>query len=282
MIKALHLIETGYFKLDGGAMFGVVPKSMWSKQQPPDENNLCSWALRCLLIETSDQCILVDTGMGKKQDSKFRSFFHPHGHETLLGSLETKGFSPEDITDVLLTHLHFDHCGGAVMALPSGELVPTFPNANYWSNYRHWEWAINPNEREKASFLKENFVPLMEHGLLHFIENDKSTHEWLPGIDIRFVYGHTEAMMLPEIDFENRKFIYCADLFPSSFHIPMPYIMSYDVRPLVTLQEKEIILNQAAEHEHVLVFEHDPFTKAATVRRDERNRIVLDKVIDIN
>lgn len=282
MIKALHIIETGYFKLDGGAMFGVVPKSMWSKQQPADENNMCRWALRCLLIETDEKKILVDTGMGNKQDEKFRSFFHPHGQENLLDSLKDRGFEPEEITDVLLTHLHFDHCGGAVSRNEHDQLVPTFPNAAYWSNHRHWEWAMNPNDREKASFLKENFVPLMDHGVLHFIENDKSTLEWLPGIDIRFVYGHTEAMMLPEIDFENRVYVYCADLFPSSFHIPMPYVMSYDVRPLVTLQEKDIILQQAVEHEHVLVFEHDPAIKAATVKRDERGRIVLDKVIDMH
>jgi len=282
MIKALHIIETGYFKLDGGAMFGVVPKSMWSKQQPADENNMCRWALRCLLIETDEKRILVDTGMGNKQDEKFRSFFHPHGQENLLDSLKVRGFEPEEITDVLLTHLHFDHCGGAVSRNEHDQLVPTFPNAAYWSNHRHWEWAMNPNDREKASFLKENFVPLMEHGVLHFIENDKSTLEWLPGIDIRFVYGHTEAMMLPEIDFENRLYVYCADLFPSSFHIPMPYVMSYDVRPLVTLQEKEIVLQQAVEHEHVLVFEHDPAITAATVKRDDRGRIILDKVIDLH
>ena len=282
MIKALHIIETGYFKLDGGAMFGVVPKSMWSKQQPADENNMCRWALRCLLIETDEKRILVDTGMGNKQDEKFRSFFHPHGQENLLDSLKVRGFEPEEITDVLLTHLHFDHCGGAVSRNEHDQLVPTFPNAAYWSNHRHWEWAMNPNDREKASFLKENFVPLMEHGVLHFIENDKSTLEWLPGIDIRFVYGHTEAMMLPEIDFENRVYVYCADLFPSSFHIPMPYVMSYDVRPLVTLQEKENVLQQAVDHEHVLVFEHDPAIKAATVKRDDRGRIILDKVIDLH
>ena len=282
MIKALHIIETGYFKLDGGAMFGVVPKSMWSKQQPADENNMCRWALRCLLIETDEKRILVDTGMGNKQDEKFRSFFHPHGQENLLDSLKVRGFEPEEITDVLLTHLHFDHCGGAVSRNEHDQLVPTFPNAAYWSNHRHWEWAMNPNDREKASFLKENFVPLMEHGVLHFIENHKSTLEWLPGIDIRFVYGHTEAMMLPEIDFENRVYVYCADLFPSSFHIPMPYVMSYDVRPLVTLQEKENVLQQAVDHEHVLVFEHDPAIKAATVKRDDRGRIILDKVIDLH
>lgn len=282
MIKAIHKISCGYFKLDGGAMFGVVPKTMWEKQNPPDSNNMCTWALRCLLIETEERRILVDTGMGHKQDEKFRSFFHPHGDQSILASLEMKGFQAADITDVFLTHLHFDHCGGAVMRSAQGELLPTFPNARYWSNPRHWEWALNPNERERASFLKENFVPLMDHGVLHFIENDKATLEWLPGIDIRFVNGHTEAMMLPEINFENRTYIYCADLFPSSFHVPMPYIMSYDVRPLVTLQEKEIVLNQAVDNEHVLVFEHDPFIDAATVKRDEKGKIRIDKSVELS
>ncbi|MBK8955455.1 MAG: MBL fold metallo-hydrolase [Saprospiraceae bacterium] len=281
MIKALYKINCGYFKLDGGAMFGVVPKTMWAKQNPPDENNMCTWALRCLLIQTEDSLILVDTGMGDKQDEKFRSFFYPHGQQSLLTSIEGKGFAAGDITDVFLTHLHFDHCGGAVIRNEKNELIPTFPNAKYWSNPRHWEWAMNPNDRERASFLKENFVPLLDHGVLHFIENDKATLEWRPGIDIRFVNGHTEAMMLPEINFENRTYIYCADLFPSSFHVPMPYIMSYDVRPLVTLQEKEIVLNQAADNEHVLVFEHDPFVDAATVKRNERGKIIIDRTIEL-
>lgn len=279
MIKSIHCIESGLFKLDGGAMFGVVPKSMWKKLNPPDENNLCTWALRCLLIETEDRLILVDTGMGDKQDERFRSHFHPHGEYTLKESIRRKGYKFEDITDVLLTHLHFDHCGAAVEKNSKGELVPAFPNARYWSNERHWDWAMNPNDREKASFLKENFVPLLDHQVLHFVDNDKSSLEWLPGISLRFVNGHTEAMMLVQMDFNSNRYVFCADLFPSSFHIPMPYIMSYDIRPLVTLQEKEIILNQAVEHGHILIFEHDPKIQAAILGRDDRGRITIDKPI---
>lgn len=281
MIKTIRCIPSGNFKLDGGAMFGVVPKTMWSKLNPPDAQNLCTWALRCLYIETDDRKILVDTGMGTKQDEKFRSYFHPHGNQSLLGSLEVEGIAASDITDVLLTHLHFDHCGGAVHKTEKGELVPAFPNARYWTNERHWEWALNPNERERASFLKENFIPLQQHQVLHFVGSDKESLEWLPGIHLRFAYGHTEAMMLPEIEFENRTYIYGADLFPSSFHVPMPYIMAYDVRPLVTLQEKELVLNHAADHEHVLIYEHDPFISASTVIRDEKGRIQVGKSIEI-
>ncbi|MGB4970928.1 MAG: MBL fold metallo-hydrolase [Saprospiraceae bacterium] len=280
MIKSIQTIETGYFKLDGGAMFGVIPKSMWVKLNPPDEQNMCTWSMRCLLIETDEKKILVDCGMGEKQDSKFRSFFHPHGNASLIKSLEERAFEAEDITDVFLTHLHFDHCGGAVKRLENGSMVPAFPNANYWSNERHWDWAMNPNERERGSFLKENFVPLLDAGVLHFIESDKAYVEWLPGIVIRYSFGHTEAMMTLEIEFNNQKYIYCADLLPSSFHIGMPYIMAYDVRPLVSLQEKEFLLKQAADHQHILIFEHDPNTSAATVKYDDRGRIVFDKKID--
>lgn len=281
MIKAIHSIETGLFKLDGGAMFGVVPKSMWKKLNPPDDNNLCTWAMRCLLIETEDRLILVDTGMGDKQDERFKSFFHPHGDMSLSDSLRLKGFQTGDITDVLLTHLHFDHCGAAVEYNDSGELVPGFPNARYWSNERHWDWAMNPNEREKASFLKENFVPLLDHRVLQFVDSDKSTLEWLPGINLRFVNGHTEAMMLVQVELDGNRYIYCADLFPSSHHVAMPYIMAYDVRPLVTLQEKEIILNQAVEQRHILIFEHDPKIEAAVLKRDDKGRIVVDKAVTI-
>ncbi|MBP8724737.1 MAG: MBL fold metallo-hydrolase [Saprospiraceae bacterium] len=280
MIEALQFVETGYLKLDGGAMFGVVPKTIWEKLNPPDNQNLCTWSMRCLLISTNDRKILVDTGMGDKQDVKFRSFFHPHGG-SLDDALQNLEVSPEAITDVLLTHLHFDHCGGAVIRDAKGQLVPAFPNARYWSNERHWDWACKPNDRERASFLRENFIPLQDHGVLHFIENDKATTEWLPGINLRFLYGHTEAMMIPEIDFENRKYIYCADLIPSSHHIGMPYIMSYDVRPLVTLQEKDIVLQQAADHEHVLLFEHDPNVRTLTVVRNEQGRIVAGRQVNL-
>ncbi len=273
----LHFIETGFLKLDGGAMFGIVPKRLWSKLNPADENNLCTWAMRCLLLDAGDRKILVDTGMGHKQDAKFRSIFEPHGDDSLLGSLEKIGLHPGDITDVLLTHLHFDHVGGAVVRTEGGELKPAFPNAIYWSNRIHYNWAMNPNEREAASFLKENFVPLAEAGCLQFIEPAASEEdvEWLPGIRLRFVYGHTEAMMLPIVEAEGKTFVYCADLMPSSFHIGVPYIMAYDLRPLETLKEKKRVLEDAVREGHYLVFEHDPATACAQVQEDERGRIVV-------
>jgi glyoxylase-like metal-dependent hydrolase (beta-lactamase superfamily II) len=281
MIKSIQTIHSGYFKLDGGAMFGVVPKTLWHKLNPPDDNNMCTWSFRCLLIETNDRKILVDCGMGDKQDAKFKSFFEPHGKTDIVNVLKEKGFDANDITDVFLTHLHFDHCGGAVSKKEDGSLVPTFPNARYWSCERHWNWAMNPNERERNSFLKENFVSLKEKGVVEFIDSSNKTIDWLPGIRIQFVYGHTEAMMLPVIEFNNQTYIYCADLFPSSLHIPMPYVMAYDVRPLITLEEKALILNQAVENNHILIFEHDPKVDAATVRKDEKGKIVLDKVITL-
>lgn len=271
----LSTIETGFLKLDGGAMFGIVPKRLWQKLNPPDENNLCTWAMRCLLLETGDRKILIDTGLGDKQDAKFRSHFEPFGEKTLLYSLAKKGLQPEDITDVLLTHLHFDHVGGAVKFDKNRKLVPTFPNATYWSNEIHWNWAMQPNEREKASFLKENFVPLREAGVLQFIDIQQDDVAWLPGIRLRFVYGHTEAMMLPIIESNEKIFVYCADVIPSSYHIGMPYVMSYDVRPLVTLEEKERILNAAVLNKHLLVFEHDPKIACITVQKDERERIIV-------
>ncbi|MDX1939546.1 MAG: MBL fold metallo-hydrolase [Saprospiraceae bacterium] len=276
----ISTIETGFLKLDGGAMFGIVPKRLWQKLNPPDENNLCTWAMRCLLVETDNRKILIDTGIGDKQDEKFRSHFEPHGDKTLVNSLLEKNLHPEDITDVLLTHLHFDHVGGAVKFDSNGKLVPTFPNATYWSNEIHWNWAMNPNEREKASFLKENFVPLREAGVIQFIDVQEEDLEWLPGIHLRFVYGHTEAMMIPIIKIANKTLIYCADVMPSSYHIGMPYVMSYDVRPLVTLVEKEKILYEAVTNKNILLFEHDPFIPAATVTQDDRGRIILEKTFN--
>jgi glyoxylase-like metal-dependent hydrolase (beta-lactamase superfamily II) len=277
----IHIIETGYFKLDGGAMFGVVPKTLWQKKNKPDENNLCTWSMRCLLIEHGERRILIDTGIGDKQDEKFRSHFEPHGAASLMGSLQQAGFEPESITDVLLTHLHFDHVGGAVKYDANQNLVPAFPNATYWSNEVHYNWAYYPNPREKASFLKENFVPLKKAGVLQFIDVQKDDLEWLPGIDIRFVYGHTEAMMVPIFHQGDHTLIYCADVIPSSFHIGMPYVMSYDLRPLDTMREKGRILEDGVDRGHYLFFEHDPATACVQVERNDRGRIAKGADVDV-
>ena len=270
----ISTIETGYFKLDGGAMFGIVPKSLWSRLNPPDDNNLCTWSMRCLLIETGDRKILVDTGLGDKQDDKFRSHFEPHGDDSLLGSISAQAIRSEEITDVFLTHLHFDHVGGAVSRTAEGKLQPTFPNATYWSNDRHWQWAMEPNAREKASFLKENFVPLKEQGKLQLLDVQEDLLPWLPGIDIQYVYGHTEAMMLLHIQIGDQKVVYCADLLPSSSHIGLPYIMSYDLRPLVTLDEKTKLLEQAHAEGWILCFEHDPTVECLQLEKNARGRII--------
>jgi glyoxylase-like metal-dependent hydrolase (beta-lactamase superfamily II) len=260
--------------LDGGAMFGVVPKRMWEKMNPPDENNLCTWALRCLLVESGDRKILIDCGIGNKQDAKFRSHFNPFGDISIESSLEAHGLSPNDITDVLLTHLHFDHCGGA-LKMEGEKIVPVFPNATYWSNQKHWDWAMTPNYREKASFLKENFVPLLEQGLLQMIPVEQDV-EWLLGIKIHFLYGHTEAMMCPLLTTENgAQFLYCADLLPSVHHIGMPYVMGYDVRPLETLKEKEWLLELAYEQQVKLLLEHDPLYEYCTIQKNEKGQMVL-------
>lgn len=277
-ISTLH---TGFFKLDGGAMFGVVPKKLWQRLNPSDDNNMCTWAMRSIFIETEDRKIIVDTGIGNKQDDKFRSHFEPHGIESLMGSLAAKGLSKADITDVFLTHLHFDHVGGAVERDSAGNLVPTFPNATYWSNEVHWKAANQPNPREKASFLKENFLPIQKANQLKFINLEENI-EFLPGFNIQFVNGHTDAMMLPSLDLGGTKLIYCADLIPSSFHIGLPYVMSYDIRPLDTMREKKELLENAADENWLLYFEHDPVTACATVKRNNRGRIVLDELVEID
>ena len=270
----LTTIHTGFFKLDGGAMYGIVPKVLWNKLNPADENNKCTWAMRSLLIHTGERKILIDTGLGDKQDTKFQSHFEPHGNFSLFDSLQEAGYNAEDITDVFLTHLHFDHCGGAVKRLENGDLVPAFPNAVFWSNKAHWDFAMDPNPREKASFLKENFVPLQEAGKLGFIDfGGKERIEWLPGIEVQKVYGHTEAMMLLYIHTGDHTVVYCADLIPSASHIGAPYVMSYDLRPLITMQEKEQLLTEALSNNYLLYFEHDPTIKMCTVKRDERGRI---------
>lgn len=264
----LHTINTGLFKLDGGAMFGVVPKTIWSKTNPADENNLCTLAMRCLLIEDGNRLILIDTGIGNKQDPKFLSYYYLHGDDSLEGSLAALGFTTDDITDVILTHLHLDHVGGAVKR-DGDTLTPTFKNAVYWSNQQHWDWAVNPNEREKASFLKENILPLQQSGQLQFIEVQDGIR-FTDNIHIRFVSGHTEAMMLPLINYNGKSILYVADLVPTAGHIPLPYIPAYDMFPLKTLAEKKIFLNEAAEKEFILFLEHDAVNECCTVQQTEK------------
>ena len=273
LLTSLH---TGSFKLDGGAMFGVVPRRMWAKLNPPDDQNMCTWAMRALLVQTDDgRNILIDTGLGNKQDEKFRVHFLPHGEESLFGSLARTGLRREDVTDVFLTHLHFDHCGGALWRNEqTGESELAFPNAVYWTNRRHFDWAMQPNDRERASFLKENFVPLYEQGRLRFVEVRQNV-EFVPGFRIRFYYGHTEAMMAPLLHTPQGHLLYCADLMPSQWHIPMPYVMAYDVRPLVTLTEKAKMLDEAVRRNFTLFFEHDPLAECGKVQRDAAGRIVL-------
>jgi glyoxylase-like metal-dependent hydrolase (beta-lactamase superfamily II) len=270
----LHTIDTGFFKLDGGAMFGIVPKAIWNKTNPADENNLCTWAMRCLLIEDGDRLILVDTGIGNKQDAKFFSHYYLHGDTTLGSSLAAKGFHSDDITDIFLTHLHFDHVGGAVVR-DVDRLLPAFKNATYWSNEQHWDWAVNPNDREKASFLKDNILPIQESGQLKFIENIDGV-KFTNNISIKFTYGHTDAMMLPLIDYKGKQILYMADLLPSVGHLPMPYVMAYDMFPLKTLTEKKIILAEALEKEYILYLEHDPVNECCTLQQTEKGIKVKD------
>ena len=264
----LHTINTGLFKLDGGAMHGVVPKSMWNKANPADENNMCTWAMRCLLMEENNKLILIDTGMGNKQDEKFFSHFQPHGDDTLEKSLNTLGFSTDDITDVFLTHLHFDHCGGAIKR--DGEkLIPAFKNAIYWSNETHWNSALQPNAREKASFLKENILPIQESGQLKFIDH-KEGISFTENMEIRFVNGHTDSMMLPLINYNGQKIFYCADLIPSVAHISLPWVMGYDMRPLDTLNEKQKVFSEAVENNWLLFFEHDRVNELGSLQQTEK------------
>jgi glyoxylase-like metal-dependent hydrolase (beta-lactamase superfamily II) len=275
--------------LDGGAMFGVVPKSIWNKVNPADENNLCSWALRCLLIEDGDRLILVDNGNGDKQDAKFFSHYYLHGDDTLDKSLAKYGFHRDDITDVFLTHLHFDHCGGAIVR-EGDQLVPAFKNATYWSNKEHWDWAVHPNDREKASFLKENILPIQESGQLKFIDVAEFSNDRLgntlftENISVRFANGHTQAMMLPQVKYKDRTVVFMADLLPSAGHIPIPYVMAYDMFPLTTLQEKKSFLKEAVENNYILFFEHDPQFECCDLHITEKgirpkNYFKLEEVI---
>lgn len=268
----IHVIETGLFKLDGGAMFGVVPKTLWQKTNPSDDNNMCTWALRCLLIEDGKRLMLVDAGIGDKQSEKFFSHYHLQGNATLIGSIRKAGFHEDDITDVMLTHLHFDHCGGAVAWNTQKDgYRPAFKNAIYWSNEAHWQWAMEPNAREKASFLAENIVPIQESGQLKFVERTGSfSTEVFPNIDLLFVDGHTDSMMIPHIKYKGKTIVFMADLLPSVGHIPLPYVMGYDTRPLITLAEKGSFLDTAATENFVLFLEHDSVNECCTLQHTEK------------
>ncbi|NGM71786.1 MBL fold metallo-hydrolase [Sphingobacterium sp. SGL-16] len=276
----LYTIDTGFFKLDGGAMFGVVPKSLWQRTNPADANNLCTWANRLLLIEDGNRLTLVDTALGDKQDAKFFGHYYLHGDDTLDKSLAKFGFHRDDITDVFLTHLHFDHCGGAIK-MQGERFIPSFKNAKFWSNEKHWNWAtIDPNPREKASFLKENILPIQESGQLNFIQEGQS---YADDIQVRYAYGHTEAMMLLQIQYKGKTILYMADLLPSVGHIPLPYVMSYDVRPLVTMEERKSYWQEAVDNEYILFFEHDPVNECCTLQQTEKGIRVKDifKLSDI-
>ena len=275
----LHSIETGFFKLDGGAMFGVVPKSLWNKTNPADDNNLCTWAMRCMLIEDGGRLILVDTGIGNKQDERFFGHYYLHGDATIDKSLAALGFHRDDITDVFLTHLHFDHVGGAV-ARDGERLVPAFKNATFWSNRKHWDWAVNPNDREKASFLKENILPVQESGQLKFIDTAEGI-KFTDNVHVRFANGHTEAMMLPLVTYKNQQILYMADLLPSVGHIPLPYVMAYDMFPLKTLTERKIFWNEAVEKKYILFLEHDPMNECCTLQQTEKG-IRLNNTFKLN
>ncbi len=276
----LYTINTGFFKLDGGAMFGVVPKSIWSNLNPPDSNNMCTWAMRCLLIEDGKRLILIDNGIGDKQDAKFFAHYFLHGDDTLEKSLNKNGFTADDITDVFLTHLHFDHCGGSIKYNHDKTgFVPAFKNATYWSHADHWQWATLPNAREKASFLKENILPIKESGQLKFVEGFAdhgngiemlTTHNFHTNIQIIVARGHTDAMMLPVIESNGKKTIFMADLLPSTGHIPLAYVMAYDTRPLITLKEKAAFLSYAEKEKCILFFEHDPVNECCTLQQTEK------------
>ena len=269
----LYPIETGNFKLDGGAMFGVVPKTIWNRTNPADENNLIDIAARCLLIEDGNKLILIDTGMGNKQSEKFFGYYSLWGTHSMDKSLAKYGFHRDDVTDVFMTHLHFDHCGGSVNWNDSKTgYEPAFKNAKFWSNENHWEWATKPNVREKASFLSENILPMQESGQLNFVKRPEG--DYLPqselGFGIFFADGHTEKQMLPHIQYQDKTIVFCADLLATAGHLPVPYVMGYDTRPLLTMPEKEKFLNAAADNNYYLFLEHDAHNEIITVQHTEK------------
>ncbi len=270
----LYPIEAGNFKLDGGAMFGVVPKSLWTRTNPADANNMIDIATRCLLIEDEDKLILIDNGLGNKQSEKFFSYYYLWGDFSLDKSLQAYGFHRDDITDVFLTHLHFDHCGGSIQWNKEHTgYEPAFKNAHYWTNKEHWEWAIHPNAREKASFLKENLLPMQESGQLLFVEREKNKNTAFIdqlGFNILFVDGHTDKQMIPHIQYQGKTLVYMADLLPTTGHIPLPYVMGYDTRPLLTLAEKKAFLDTAANQEFYLFLEHDAHHEIITLKNTEK------------
>lgn len=275
----LHTINTGHFKLDGGAMFGVVPKSIWQKLNPADDNNMCSWAMRCMLVEDGNRLILIDNGIGNKQSEKFFGFYYLHGEDSLDKSLKQLGYHRDDITDMVLTHLHFDHCGGSVEWKDDKSGYRTaFKNAVYWSNETHWQHALNSNPREKASFLTENIVPIEESGQLKFADKADAI---APFMNLRTVYGHTEAMMLPQISYKGRTVVFCADLIPSMGHIPVSYVMSYDIKPLECMRDKQIFLEEAVANDYILFFEHDNKNECCTVQKNERGQFAIKDIFDL-
>lgn len=262
----LYTIDAGFFKLDGGAMFGVIPKTIWSKKIPSDDLNLCSWAMRCLLIEDGQRLILIDTGMGDKQPQKWQNYYFRHGEGELVKSIRQAGFSANDVTDVVLSHLHFDHAGGAISwNSDKTNFRLTFPNATYWTHSEHWATATNPNPREAATFLNENILPIQESGNLNFL--DKINQPLGANIDFLFADGHTEKMVMPVITYQDKKIVFAADTMPSHAHIRIPYVMGYDVRPLETMKEKATLLEKAANEKWIIYFDHDPFYDCATIEK---------------
>lgn len=281
----LYPIEAGNFKLDGGAMFGVVPKTIWNRTNPADENNLIDMAARCLLVEDGEKLILIDTGMGDKQSEKFYGYYNLWGDDSIDKSLKKYGFHRDEITDIFMTHLHFDHCGGSIQWNKDRTgYEPAFKNARFWSNKDHWEWAVKPNPREKASFLRENIIPMEQSGKLHFMEKEpgqnflQSTNL---GFGVLFVDGHTDKQMIPHIHYKGKTLVFMADLLPTAGHVPLPYVMGYDTRPLLTMGEKEVFLNKAADEKYYLILEHDAHNQIITVKHTEKG-VRLDQTFSFN